>query len=287
MRKGKMFNPTNLIIDVFTKQLTDTYEQIYGLLEPEYPHIISFVARLALEKIANTDAPYHNLNHTLLVTEVGLEMLKCKHIHSGNVSPQVWLHVVISLLCHDIGYIRSICKGDKNGQYQIDTAGNTVSLPRGASDVSLTPYHVNRSQLFVTQRFGDVKQIDVELINKNIEHTRFPMPDEAQYQSTADYPGLVRAADLIGQMADIDYPKKVGALYYEFIETGTAELLGYQSAADLKEAYPAFFWQQVSPLIQDAIILLRETQEGKQWIANLYANIFYEEHHLKTFGSEK
>ena len=52
-----MFNPTNVVIDSFIEKLNKTYNQIYGLLEPEYPFIISFVARLALEKIANSDAP--------------------------------------------------------------------------------------------------------------------------------------------------------------------------------------------------------------------------------------
>jgi hypothetical protein len=43
-------------------------------------------------------------------------------------------------------------------------------------------------------------------------------------------------------------------------------------------AYPAFFWQAVRPYIGDALRYLRVTQEGKQWISNLYAHVFSEEH---------
>jgi hypothetical protein len=282
-----MFNPTNIIIDAYTTQLGLNYRQMYGELEPEYPNIIAFVARLALEKIANTDASYHDLNHTILVTEAGQTILKGKHLRCGQISPKDWLHFVISLLCHDIGYLRNLFAEDVDGHYKINRSGETITLPRGATDASLTPYHVERSKLFVEQRFGLVKFIDIELIQKNIEHTRFPVPDADHYQSTNDYPGLLRAADLIGQMADINYPRKVGGLYNEFNETGISQKLGYHSATDLKEAYPQFFWKQVSPLIQEAIIYLRETQEGKQLVANLYANIFSEEHHLKTFGCER
>jgi len=282
-----MFNPTQIIINAFIRQLSDTYQRTYGLLEPEYPYIIAFVARLSLEKIANSDAPYHDLNHTILVTEVGQEILIGKHIHSGGVSPKDWLNTIISLLCHDIGYVRGLCREDDlQGNYQIDTDGNTVTLQRGATDAGLTPYHVDRSQIFVQQRFDKVKDLDIQLINKNIEYTRFPVPDDAAYHAMDSYPGLVRAADLIGQMADINYPRKIGVLYTEFVETGTAKILGYESAADLKDGYPGFFWQQVSPLIDHAILYLRETQEGKQWVANLYANVFSEEHKMKTFGSE-
>jgi len=275
-----MFNPTDIIINSFIEQLKQTYQQTYGLLEPEYPHIIAFVARLALEKIANSDAAYHDLNHTILVTEVGQEILKGKHIHSGGVTPKDWLHFIVSLLCHDIGYIRGICQGDIEGRYQIDASGKTTTLTRGATDAALTSYHVDRSKLFVEQRFGQVKLLNIETIKHNIEYTRFPVPNKDGYKIADDYPGLVRASDLIGQMADLNYPRKVGALFTEFLETGTADTLGYKSAADLKDGYPKFFWQQVSPLIQHAILYLRETQCGKQWVSNLYANVFSEEHLL-------
>jgi hypothetical protein len=49
----------------------------------------------------------------------------------------------------------------------------------------------------------------------NIEHTRFPVPEDEQH-STADYPGLLRAADLIGQLADVNYLRKIPALFAEF-----------------------------------------------------------------------
>lgn len=35
-----------------------------------------------------------------------------------------------------------------------------------------------------------------------------------------NYPGLVQAADLIGQLSDPRYLKKISALFYEFQETG-------------------------------------------------------------------
>jgi len=52
---------------------------------------------------ANSDAPYHNAEHTMMVTLVGQEILRGKHIREGGVSPHDWLHFISSLLCHDIG----------------------------------------------------------------------------------------------------------------------------------------------------------------------------------------
>ena len=183
-----------------------------------------------------------------MVTLVGQEILRGKHISVGGVTPRDWLYFIISLLCHDIGYVRGICQGDENGRYVSNLAGDKVAVPEGATDASLTPSHVVRSKLFIRRRFGkSIIDLDIPQIERNIEHTRFPVPEDELHQSTADYPGLLRAADLIGQLADINYLRKQPALFNEFRETGTSEKLGYKSVADLRDNYPDFFWQKVRP----------------------------------------
>jgi len=275
-----MFNPTQIVIEAFVDELVGMYERTYGVLEPSYPGIISFVARLALENIANSDAAYHDVNHTIMVTLVGQEILRGRHISVGGVTPREWLHFIVSLLCHDIGYVRGICRGDGNGKYVINVEGDTVSIPDGSTDAAMTPYHVARSKLFVRERFGKValSHLDTLEIESNIEHTRFPVPQDEQHAPTGDFPGLLRAADLVGQLADINYLRKTSALFNEFRETGMADKLQYKSAADLRAAYPHFFWNVVRPFIGDALRYLRVTQDGQLWIANLYANVFSTEH---------
>jgi hypothetical protein len=72
--------------------------------------------------------------------------------------------------------------------------------------------------------------------------------------------------------------QKFPALFYEFEETGMNKKLGYKHPGDLREAYPSFYWSVVNRYIQDGLRHLRVTQEGKQWIANLYSHIFAVEH---------
>lgn len=273
-----MLNPTTLLIDTCVEQLQQEYWQTFSDLEPGYAGIIAWAGRMALENIANSDALYHNVEHTVMVTLVGQEMLKGKHIRDGCVTPQDWLHFLISLLCHDIGYIRGVCRDDLADRYVIGHNGETIPLPYGATDAFLAPYHVDRGELFIRERFGDHQVINAEIIVKNMERTRFPVPDDNDQQGTKDYPGLVRAADLIGQLADPHYLQKLSALFYEFEETGTNKILGYNTPSDLRNDYATFFWNVVSPYIQDGLRHLRVTQEGKQWVANLYAHIFTVEH---------
>ena len=275
-----MFNPTQIVIEAFVNELRLMYERTYTTLEPSYPGIISFVAQLALETIATSDAAYHDVNHTIMVTLVGQEILRGRHISVGSVTPRDWLHFIVSLLCHDIGYVRGICRGDGDGQYVTNLAGDKVSVPEGSTDAAMTPYHIARSQLFVRERFSKavLSHLDTAEIEAYIEHTRFPVPEEEQHAPTDDFPGLLRAADLIGQLADINYLRKTAALFNEFRETGISTKLNFNSAADLRANYPHFFWQMVQPYLVDALRYLRVTQEGQQWIANLYANVFLMEH---------
>jgi hypothetical protein len=167
-----MFNPTQIVIKAFVDELQVMYAQTYGILEPSYPGIMGFVARLALENIATSDAAYHDVNHTIMVTLVGQEILRGRHISVGGVTPREWLHFIVSLLCHDIGYVRGVCRGDSDGSYVINAAGDKVSVAEGATDASMTPYHVARSKLFVRERFGKVAltHLDTSEIETNIEH---------------------------------------------------------------------------------------------------------------------
>ncbi|PAX47316.1 Npun_R2479 family HD domain-containing metalloprotein [Brunnivagina elsteri] len=275
-----MFNTTEILIDAFVNQIREGYRRTYGCLKTDYQDIIAWAGSMALENIANSDALYHNVEHSILVTLVGQEILRGKHIREGGVSSEDWLHFIISLVCHDIGYVRGVCRQDQEieGLYSTGRDGKMISLLPGASDASMTPYHVDRAKLFIDERFGGHNLIDAEVIKTNIELTRFPVPAAEDHQGTESFAGLVRAADLIGQLSDPRYLKKITSLFYEFEETGMNKVLGYKTPADLRKNYAKFYWNGVFPYIQDGLHYLSLTQQGKQIMANLYSNVFVVEH---------
>jgi hypothetical protein len=281
-----MFHPTALLIDAFVKRLQQAYNHAYGRLEPHYAGILGWAGSMALENIANSDALYHNVEHTMMVTLVGQEILRGKHLREGGVTPQDWLHVVISLLCHDIGYVRGVLQQDRDHAYATGIGNETVTLPRGATDAAMAPYHVDRGKRFIRDRFGGHDIIDAATIATYIERTRFPVPQDRDHQGTADYPGLVRAADLIGQLSDPHHLRKIPALFAEFDEIGVNAQLGYATPDDLREDYPAFYWNVANRYLQDGLRHLQVTHEGKQWIANLYAHVFTMEHYAVMGSSD-
>jgi hypothetical protein len=278
-----MLNATEALADALGDRLAAIYTRAFSGREPRYTAIIAEAARLVLERIGSSDALFHSAEHTALVTLVGQDILRGERLRR-EVSAEDWLHFTLATLAHDIGYVRGVCRGDRPGAYVIDSAGNTVSPPRGASDAFLGRWHVERSKIAVQERFGDHPFIDSDRICGAIELTRFPVPEEGDYAETDTEAGLLRAADLIGQLADPFYPRKLNALFYELEEIGCNGHLGYTCPADVADEYPRFFWSKVEPFIGDALGYLELTVEGRQWIANLYCNVFEMEHGRRRMG---
>jgi hypothetical protein len=281
-----VFNIASVLARELGDRLATNYAGIYGHRRPEYTDLLRSMARVVIERIAASDALYHDARHTILVTMVGQAILNGR-ILVEHVSAEDWLHFTTATLVHDIGYLRGICAGDGDGRYVINEAGDTQVFPRGASDAAMGPYHIDRGKLFVRQRLKDIPVLDPERIACGIELTRFPVPLDEDHQDTAGEPGLVRAADLVGQLGDPNYPSKWNALFCEFQEIGMAQKLGYETPADLAEAYPRFFWSCIEPYVQDAIRHLERTEEGKSWIAQLYSHVFVEEHARRRYGPER
>lgn len=275
-----MLNLNMLKINSVMKLLKDKYESNYGMMEPELGNILAWAGSLALENISNSDALYHDVDHTIMVTMVGHEIIKGKHLKDGGVSPDDWMHYILALLFHDIGYVKGICSKDTEDEID-DGKGSLIKINKDGTAAALAPFHVDRGKLFVKERFNAQPLINADVVCDYIEMTRFPCPDDNFYKDTKSLAGLTRAADFIGQLGDPSHFIKIPALYYEFVETGADKSFGYKSPGDVRRRFAKFFWESVSPFIGDALNYLDVTQEGKEWIANLHSHVFDIEHFRK------
>ncbi|MGE9007792.1 hypothetical protein ACO2JO_04365 [Leptospira interrogans] len=276
---------TALAANKLGKFLAKDFRRIFGPAHDDQAERLGSLARSTIEFLGRSDAPYHNFEHTLLVTMVGRDILHGLTL-CQRIEPADYNHLIVACLLHDIGYMRGALSGDTETEFVVDRSGEKVKLPRGASDAALTPYHVDRSKLFAFERLGKSPTIDAARIAEAIECTRFPpRPD----RSSADdmEPRLVQAADLIGQLGDPMYSRKANALYSEFEEIGMNRQLGYLSPADLIDKYPAFYWNNVSMHLDDGIKYLNMTVSGRQWIANLHHHILCAEHAHRLMGPQR
>ena len=271
-----MLNQPEEKIQHCLNQLAHSYARKFDSADHHVEKIISPAARFSLETIAKSDAPYHDVDHTIFVTLAGQTILAGLHLSESDVTPKEWGHFTIALLFHDIGYIKGICRADHGNRVATGIGDELIELPVNSTDAALAWYHVDRSKRFVVERFraefDSQESLEAGVITGYIEMTRFPFNHDGR-QNHDRLAELVRAADLIGQLGAPDRLQKCLALFKEFEEIGLNAKLGYRRPEDLRNNNAAFYWKTVSPHIQKALRCLELTQEGKEWIASLEANV--------------
>jgi len=281
-----MITVPELAADALGSFLSEYMSSRFEFSDGRLVQFVPSVARLALECIGNSDALYHNVEHTMLVTLAGHDIMRGRALHT-HMSGSDYAHVILACLVHDIGYVRGIVVGDGEDGFVVNAAGERIRLPRGASDASLLPHHVDRSKLYALDRFKGFDFLDARRVADAVEGTRFPGEITADIEPLGEEASILRAADLIGQLGDPHYIRKANALYHEFEEAGLNRQLGYDSPADLIHKYPQFYWNSIAPQVQTAIGYLNVTASGRQWIANLYANVFRAERDIALSGPQK
>jgi hypothetical protein len=249
--------------------LTAETKDRFGASHAGFTELLPFAAKLTLECIGNSDALYHNIEHTMLVTLAAHDILTGRALLRPTTASDC-ANFILACLAHDIGYVRGVVQGDEDESYIADLTGGTIRLPRGSSEAALAPYHLDRSKLFVLERLDTVEELDANRVARAIEYTRFPYATSSNDDLIEDEGLLLRAADLIGQLGDPNYMRKSNALFCEFEEIGLNKTLGYDTPADIVYKYPQFYWNNVAPQIQTAIRYLNVTSSGREWIANLY-----------------
>ena len=165
-----MITVADLTADALGAFLASDFRRAFGSSHGQIAEALDASARIAIECIANSDALYHNLEHTMLVALAGHDILRGRGLREA-IGPSDWAHFLVACLMHDIGYVRGVLKDDDTDAFVVDARGRKVRLPRGASDAALAPYHVDRSKLFVQERLARSELLDAERIARMIEFT--------------------------------------------------------------------------------------------------------------------
>lgn len=277
-RPDAVFYPTDYLIN---SQLKAAINACFGFVSPNAAEAdISVTMKLldlSMSTISQSSAAYHNMEHTALVTQCGLDLIAAISLELGPVDSNKLASYIAALLLHDVGYVRNICQQDDGLTQVISMDGNTIELDQYSTDAALTPYHVDRGKIFVGEKLELFPEINIEDVQRFISETTFPVPAHiqgAEKLSIDDFSACVQSADLIGQMGDPGYINKLSKLYLEFNETGAAEAMQVTCPGDLKHTYPQFFWSMVYTHIEDHIRVLERSARGKKWVTSLYKNVF-------------
>src|SRR6202049_3629402 len=124
-----MITVPELAADALGNFLANYMHRRFGSSQAPLVEMVPSIARIAIECIGNSDALYHNIEHTMLVTLAGHDILRGRALHTRMIADD-YAHVIIACLTHDIGYVRGLFKNDGADGFVIDAAGSKVTLPR-------------------------------------------------------------------------------------------------------------------------------------------------------------
>src|ERR1700680_5028718 len=106
-----MMTLPELAADALEEFLRSYMRRRFGSSQTHLVDLVPACARVALECIGNSDAVYHNVEHTMLVTLVGYDIMKGRSL-LASTSASDYAHLIAACLFHDIGFVGGILTGD-------------------------------------------------------------------------------------------------------------------------------------------------------------------------------
>ncbi|MBN2645563.1 MAG: HD domain-containing protein [Desulfuromonadaceae bacterium] len=216
---------------------------------PELSELVEAVAALyhsGTEDWQACQVAYHDFRHVGQVTLLALRLLAgCARAgQQALCGPGAVRRLTAAALLHDSGYLKRRGEaGGRGGEHSFDHVGRSEQL----------------AQHFLLQK-GWVKE-DCETVQRLIGQTEIihrPTPVMGELES--ELASFLRTADLLAQVAAVDYVERLPDLYDEFAEAYQAvgvELLRrrgvpvFESLAALVSSSASFMRQQVLPELKD------------------------------------
>jgi len=192
--------------------IENIYNNIIRLFNGNYPGY----------RASNTK--YHDLEHTCAVTLATARLMHGIHVQNQTFSSRVIQLGLIGALFHDTGLIQTMEENDGTGaQYTIGHEDRSIAL--------MEKYISDKG--FSAEDILDCSHI--------IKCTKLSLPiNEIPFRSeeTKTMGKVLGSADLIAQMADRNYLKKLPLLFLEFKEAGMA---GFETPLELFENTEEFY----------------------------------------------
>ena len=174
------FSPQKILSSKLSSAIETHFRRLFDGRESALRQTVLESTDFAMSALARADTQYHNSEHTFIVSLAGLDILQGKAELGDPIDAEDWATYIISLLFHDIGYLKKLFPEDSASVVVANAEGGIFPLGPGATDASLTRIHVDRGMAFVREHFKNSRTIDVGRVIHNIENTRFPPPPEVR-----------------------------------------------------------------------------------------------------------
>ena len=117
-----MITIPELVAQALGSFLTTETRGRFGTVQAGLADFLPYAARLAMECIGNSDALYHDIEHSMLVTLVGHDILIGRALQRQTTAGD-YANFILACLTHDIGYVRGVVQGDQETSFVADVTG--------------------------------------------------------------------------------------------------------------------------------------------------------------------
>ena len=93
------------IKETFIQKLEGKRQEIMPQSPPEYLHVLTDAVHTSMNVISRSDALYHDVEHTCMVTLCGQEIFAGKKILEGELNASDWLHYTIHVCLCPLSFI--------------------------------------------------------------------------------------------------------------------------------------------------------------------------------------
>lgn len=234
--------------------------------------IVRNMSLIAFTRFAKSSSLYFSLNHALSASIIGLQVLNAMRCRYGVVRPAQLLNLMASVLFCNIGIIRGVLDGDDGDRQRVSPDKSSI-IENKFTDSILWAHKSFRSKTFIENISFLDTNINLEIVSRAIEYSDFSANKNNLEGELGEIDKYARAIQIITLMSDQNYDRRMVEFYLSLKEAGLIDETIFISLQDFRERWVQYFWERLFPVVGEEILLLRETNEGRNIVSQIYSQL--------------
>ncbi|MGY9002587.1 MAG: hypothetical protein ACKVIF_05290 [Rhodospirillales bacterium] len=234
--------------------------------------IVRNMSLIAFTRFAKSSSLYFSLNHALSASIIGLQVLNAMRCRYGVVRPAQLLNLMASVLFCNIGIIRGVLDGDDGDRQRVSPDKSSI-IENKFTDSILWAHKSFRSKTFIENISFLDTNINLEIVSRAIEYSDFSANENNLEGELGEIDKYARAIQIITLMSDQNYDRRLVEFYLSLKEAGLIDETIFSSLQDFRDRWVQYFWERLFPVVGEEILLLRETNEGRNIVSQMYSQL--------------
>jgi hypothetical protein len=177
-----------------------------------------------------------------------------------------------SVLFCNIGIIRGVLDGDDGDRQRVSPDKSSI-IENKFTDSILWVHKSFRSKTFIKNISFLDTNINLGIVSRAIEYSDFSANENNLEGELGEIDKYARAIQIITLMSDQNYDRRLVEFYLSQKEAGLIDETIFSTLQDFRDRWVQYFWERLFPVVGEEILLLRETNEGRNIVSQMYSQL--------------